>query len=347
MLHTPLCDLLGIQYPVMCAGMNTASTADLVGAVSNCGGIGTLGGLMLSPAALEKEIQFLKEVMAPGKPFGVDLAFPKIGEGARKTNYDYTHGHFDELIDITIREKAKLFVCAIGVPPVDTVEKLHKAGIVVMNMIGAPKHVDKALAVGVDIVCAQGTEGGGHTGEVGTMALIPMCVDRCRGKKNYFGSPIQVVAAGGIFDGRGLAAALALGATGVWVGTRFVATPESSAPKGHKEKILKASATDTIRTDCVTGRPLRLVPNAAVKYWESEPAKKKELLDGGMIPMLQPFLDESEDRGKIAAFEALNSLSGQAAGGFDALKPAAEIVETMVREALAIIKHNQEVYAKL
>eukprot|EP00397_Hematodinium_sp_SG-2012_P057131 GEMP01071139.1.p1 GENE.GEMP01071139.1~~GEMP01071139.1.p1 ORF type:complete len:198 (+),score=43.76 GEMP01071139.1:401-994(+) len=165
------------------------------------------------------------------------------------------------------------------------------------------------------------------------------CVDRCRGKKNYLGGPVQVVAAGGIFDGRGLAAALALGATGVWVGTRFVATPESTAPKAHKDKVLRAGATDTVRTDCVTGRPLRLIPNDAVKYWEAHPEEKKQLLDSGSIPMFVPFLKD-DNAGHKAGFEALNSLCGQAAGGIDSLKPAVDIVRSMVTEALDIIRRN-------
>merc|ERR1712157_611475 len=133
-----------------------------------------------------------------------DLLLPKVGDGARATNYDYTHGTLPELIDIIIEQGAKLFVCAVGVPPKWAVEKLHAAKIPVMNMIGSPKHVSKCLEVGVDLICAQGGEGGGHTGEVATSLLIPKVVDACRGKMSPLtGKPVQVVAAGGIFDGRG------------------------------------------------------------------------------------------------------------------------------------------------
>ena len=218
-LSTPLTELLGIKHPVMLAGMNAVAHSELVAAVTNAGGIGTIGGLTLSPKALRTEIEQAKALITDKKnpKFGVDLAIPQIGGGARKTNHDYTHGHLPELIDVIIEEKASLFVCAIGVPPAWAVEKLHAAGIPVMNMIGHPKHVDKALGAGVDVIIAQGSEGGGHTGEIATSVLIPSVVDACRGRISPLtGKQVLVVAAGGLFDGRGLAASLAYGASGVW-----------------------------------------------------------------------------------------------------------------------------------
>merc|ERR1719198_536904 len=129
-------------------------------------------------------IQMLKdELVDKNAPFGVDLLIPQVGGSARKTNKDYTGGHLPELIDIMIEGGAKLFICAVGVPPVWVVEKLHSAGILVMNMVGHVKHVEKALAVGVDLICAQGGEGGGHTGDVATSILIPKVVDACRDRK--------------------------------------------------------------------------------------------------------------------------------------------------------------------
>lgn len=134
--------------------------------------------------------------------------------------------------DIICKSGAKLFVSAVGVPPRWATDKLHAHGILVMNMVGAPKHVQKALDAGVDIICAQGGEGGGHTGDVATSILIPKVVDLCKDKKSPLtGQPVPVIAAGGIFDGRGLAMALALGAEAVWVGTRFVASEEAGASK--------------------------------------------------------------------------------------------------------------------
>lgn len=171
----------------------------------------------------------------------MDLLLPKVGEGARATNHDYTHGQLPELIDVIIEEKASLFVCAVGVPPKEVVDKLHKAGIPVMNMVGHPKHVANALKQGVDIICAQAGEGGGHTGDTPFSILIPACLDALKGAKSPLtGGPVPLVAAGAIYDGRGLAAALAYGAQGVWVGTRFVASVEAGAPKAHKDAVLSA-----------------------------------------------------------------------------------------------------------
>merc|ERR1711988_1155114 len=220
-LSTPLTQLFNIKHPVLLAGMAGAAGPELAAAVTNAGGLGSVGGVGFTPDALRKTIKILKDdLVDKNAPFGVDLLLPQVGGGARKTNKDYTGGTLPELIDIIIEEKAALFICAVGVPPKWVVEKLHAAKIPVMNMIGAVKHVSKALEVGVDIICAQGGEGGGHTGDIPTSILLPKVVEACRGKTSPLnGKPIMVVGAGGVFDGRGLASALAAGCSGVWVGT--------------------------------------------------------------------------------------------------------------------------------
>merc|ERR1711976_990888 len=158
-------------------------------------------------------------------------------------------------------------------------------------MIGSPKHVEKALAAGGDIICAQGGEGGGHTGEVATSISIPMVVDLCRGKNSPLtGKQVPVVAAGGIYDGRGLAMALSLGADGVWVGTRFVASVEGGAPKGHKQAVVKASAHDTHRCEAFTGRPLRVIRTKYSDAWLGpRAAQLNELLQSGVLPYWVDF----------------------------------------------------------
>lgn len=155
-------------------------------------------------------------LLSPDLPFGVDLALPSLAPGARKTNHDYTHGYLDELVEVVIDEGARLFVSAVGVPPARVITRLHEGGVVVMNMVGLPKHAEKAFEAGVDMVCAQGGEGGGHTGEVAGNILVPACVDIARRfrPKMLGGREGIVVAAGGIWDGRGLAAALMMGAVG-------------------------------------------------------------------------------------------------------------------------------------
>lgn len=282
----------------------------------------------MTPAGLRKEIHHTKKQLAPGRPFGVDLLLPQVGGNARKTNKDYTGGALGELVDIMIEEKITLFVSAVGVPPKWVVDKLHSAGIVCANMVGAPHHVEKALAVGTDLIIAQGTEAGGHTGDVATLPLIPQCVDICRGKKNYFGSPVLVVAAGGIYDGRGLSAALCLGAAGVWVGTRFIACDEANASTVHKNRVLAAKSVDTTRTIAFTGRPCRVMRSDYVKSWEEKPEEIKALTAAGKIPWM-----EDQAAGKNVIAEFFPNLMGQVAGAITDVKPAKAIVEDMVEEA--------------
>jgi NAD(P)H-dependent flavin oxidoreductase YrpB (nitropropane dioxygenase family) len=232
---------------------------------------------------------------------------------------------------VTIKSGAKLFISAVGVPPARTIKRLHEAGILIMNMVGAPKHAEKALAAGVDIVCAQGGEGGGHTGDIANSILIPAVVDVAkRYKSPLTGQPAMVVAAGGIYDGRSLASSLMQGAVGVWVGTRFVAAEESGASRQHKEAVVSAGFTDTLRTLIVSGRPLRVRMNDYVAKWEAQPEKIKELTDKGIVPMAY---DIEKDVDVDRPF-----LMGQVAAIIKDIKPAKEIVEDMVREAVQMLK---------
>lgn len=212
-------------------------------------------------------------------------------------SYDYTKGKLDELVDIVIESGARLFVSAVGVPPKHIVERLHKAGILYMNMIGHPKHVKKCLALGVDLICAQGGEGGGHTGDVPTTVLIPAVADLVKGHTSPLtGKPVQVVAAGGIFDGRSVAAALMLGASAVWVGTRFILTDEAGAPKAHQEAVRTAGHDDNVRTIIFTGRPMRVRNNKYIANWEGPRAQEiKELTGKGIIPVEHDLETKGDD----------------------------------------------------
>jgi len=346
-LSTPITKLFGIKYPILLAGMNVAAGPALAAAVTNAGGLGVIGGVGYTPEFLRKQIDFLKaDLVDKNAPFGIDLLLPQVGGNARKTNKDYTDGHLPELIEIICKSGTKLFVSAVGVPPRWATDKLHAAGILVMNMIGAPKHVQKALEAGVDIICAQGGEGGGHTGDVATSVLIPMVVDLCKGKKSPLnGQPILVVAAGGIFDGRGLAMALALGAEAVWVGTRFVAAEEAGATKIHKDLVVKATVHDTIRTVMYTGRPMRIYKTEAIADWEeNRQADIKRLTGQGTIPI--EWLQEQIKEGKIPMPDPKTALMmrpwlmGQAAGAITEVKPAKAIIDEMVTTAVAIIRQN-------
>lgn len=335
-LKTPICELLGIEYPVILAGMARTSSGPLAAAVSNAGGLGVIGGLGYTPDQLRAIIAEIKENLRDKSlPFGVDLALPQVGGSARKTNHDYTHGQLDELITVTIEEKASLFVSAVGVPPPHVIKRLHDAGILVMNMVGHPKHAHKALKAGVDIVCAQGGEGGGHTGDIATSILIPSVVEVARQYKSPLtGKPALVVAAGGIYDGKSLAAMLSYGAVGAWVGTRFVASEEAGCSKSHKEAVVSAEFEDTLRTLVVSGRPLRVRMNDYIKSWEVDrPEEVKRLCDQGIVPMAH---DMDNDKDVDLPF-----LMGQVAGVIKEIKPARAILEEMVAECADILKAQQ------
>lgn len=335
-LKTPLCDLLGIEYPILLAGMARTSSGALAAAVSNAGGLGVIGGLGYTPDQLRAIIHEIKANLAdPSFKFGVDLALPQVGGSARKTNHDYTHGQLDDLITVTIEEKASLFVSAVGVPPKHVIERLHEAGILVMNMVGHPKHAHKAFQAGVDIVCAQGGEGGGHTGDIATSILIPAVVDVARQYKSPLtGKTALVVAAGGVSTGRSLAAMLSYGSAGVWVGTRFVASEEAGCSQMHKEAVCSASFEDTLRTLVVSGRPLRVRMNDYIKSWEVDrPDEVRKLCDSGIVP-LQKDMDEEKE-------VDIPFLMGQVAATIGEIKPAKVILDEMVSECVEILRSQQ------
>eukprot|EP00041_Stephanoeca_diplocostata_P012426 m.208052 g.208052 ORF g.208052 m.208052 type:complete len:242 (-) comp18955_c0_seq2:148-873(-) len=195
---------------------------------------------------------------------------------------------------------------------------------------------------GVDIICAQGTEGGGHTGEIGTAVLIPQVVDLCKSARSPLtGRPVPVVCAGGIYDGRGLAMALSLGAAGVWVGTRFIASKESAAPARHVEGVLGAKPTDTMRTLIYSGRPLRTLKTNYVLDWEMNRKQEiEELCNTGIVPVSHDT-DVAEKEGRQIDFAAVYPLlMGQAASAIKSVQSAREIVESMVNEAASITRKN-------
>lgn len=313
--------------------MAHTSTALLASAVTNAGGLGVIGGLGYTPTQLRTMIHDLKSLLrAPSLPFGVDLALPAVGGTARKTNHDYTKGLLHELVDVIVEEGAALFVSAVGVPPRGVVERLHRGGVLVMNMVGHPKHAVKAFEAGVDVVCAQGGEGGGHTGEIPAHLLVPACVDVARRYRPPMlkGGQGLVVAAGGIYDGRGLAAALGLGAVGVWVGTRFVASEEAGCSRLHKEAVVEAGWEDTVRTVVVTGRPLRARRNEYIDAWERRGEEVRQLIGKGVVPMEK---DMEEERDVDFPY-----LMGVVAAPIEEIKPARMIVEDMVEEAVECLR---------
>ncbi|KAF2164016.1 hypothetical protein M409DRAFT_68235 [Zasmidium cellare ATCC 36951] len=342
-IRTVTTDLLKINHPVMLAGMNVAAGPKLAAAVSNAGGIGVIGGVGYTPDMLREQIAELKGFLDDkNAPFGVDLLLPQVGGSARKTNYDYTKGKLNELVQITIDSGARLFVSAVGVPPKEVVDKLHAAGVLYMNMIGHPKHVKKCLDLGVDLICAQGGEGGGHTGDVPTTILIPEVARLVKGHKSPMtGQPVQVIAAGGIFNGQTLAAALSLGASAVWVGTRFVLSEEAGAPRAHQEAVQTAGFDDNVRTIIFTGRPLRVRNNPYIQNWEENRQNEiKELTSKGSIPVEWDIERLGDDVDDDTMDNARPFLMGKASAVVNERKSAKVIIDEMVSEAVGVINSN-------
>ncbi|HKH88212.1 MAG TPA: nitronate monooxygenase [Acidimicrobiales bacterium] len=317
-MQTRLTELLGIEHPVMLAGMGGVSYAPLVAAVSEAGGFGCLGASTMGPDGMVAEIREVKRLT--NKAFGVDLLTAMPGDLERQ-------------VQMLIDEGAKVFVAGLGVPS-GVVDLCHDAGVLVVNMCGKVEHARRALDAGCDLVVAQGTEAGGHTGTVATMPLVPQIVDAV-------GDRIPVVAAGGIFDGRGLAAALALGADGVWVGTRFIATPEARAVNGYKEALVAAREDSTVVSKAYSGKTMRVLRNEYTAYFEAHPEE------------LQPFpaqLGRSINDGALHLGGQADHLgesvidpqrecypAGQGTGGIEELVPAAELVRRFVVEAEAAL----------
>jgi enoyl-[acyl-carrier protein] reductase II len=314
-MKTRLTELLRVEHPVMLAGMGGVSYSALTAAVSNAGGYGCLGASTMSSDQLADEIAATKALT--DKPFGVDLltAFPE--ELMRN-------------VELLIEGGASTFVAGLGVPR-QVVDLCHHHGVLVISMCGKVEHARRALDAGCDVVVAQGTEAGGHTGTVATFPLVPLIVDAMDGA-------IPVVAAGGIFDGRGLAAALALGADGVWVGTRFIATPEARAVAGFKEGIIQSREDGTVISRAYTGKTMRVLRNSVTDRYEANPATLRKFPEQLSVAVGEGTFHLGGDASTLGVDPAREAYpAGQAVGAIDALVPAGEIVRSMVDEAEAAI----------
>jgi len=314
-MQTRLTDALQVEHPVMLAGMGGVSYHRLVAAVSEAGGFGCMGASTMHHAEMNDEIAKVRQLT--DKPFGVDLLTAAPGDLEAKVN---------DLID----GGATAFVAGLGVPR-DVIELCHQRGVIVVNMCGKVRHAVNAVAAGCDIVVAQGTEAGGHTGQVATMALVPQIVDAV-------GDRVPVVAAGGLFDGRGLAAALALGADGVWVGTRFIATPEARTVPGYKDTLLELAEDGTVVTRAYTGKTCRVVRNDYTQHYEEHP---DEL---GPFPhqVLQSIGEGANHLGGDESTPDVDPArefypAGQGAGAIHELVPAGDLVRRFVAEAESVL----------
>ena len=310
-MRTRLTEMLDIEHPVMLAGMGGVSYSALVAAVSEAGGFGCFGASTMSSEELGAEIRAAKALTS--KPLGVDLltALP------------------DRLItdvELLIREGATLFAAGLGVPR-DVITLCHEHSVLVLSMCGKVRHAIAAVEAGCDIVVAQGTEAGGHTGQIATMPLVPQIVDAVGGR-------VPVVAAGGIFDGRGLAAALALGADGVWVGTRFIATPEARSAPGYKDALLRTGEDGTTISKAFSGKTMRVVANETSRYFDEHPEELKKFPDQLMAGMEGGWMHLGAHEGTEGVDPNRECYpSGQGVGAIHSLIPAGDIVRSIVAEA--------------
>jgi len=315
----PLCKLLGIRYPICQAGMYQVAYGPLAAAVSNAGGLGVIGSAYMEPSQLREQIKIVKD--QTDKPYGVDILFAKVqGGGSTIEAYEReVRAH----IDITFEEDVPIIVSGLG-DPAAIMQQARAAGTKVMALVGTAKQAKAVEQSGVDAVIASGHEGGGHVGRIGTISLIPRVVDSVK---------IPVVAAGGLADGRGLVASLALGAVGVWLGTRFIATAEARGHDNYKRRITEINEDGTIVTRAHSGKTNRMIRNAFTESWVGRESEIKN------YPIqLREVGEDASYRGRIEG-DAENGVlpCGQSAGLIDRVEQAGDVVRNIAETAQAIL----------
>jgi nitronate monooxygenase len=358
--RTKLCDILDIDYPIILAGMGYIAGAELTAAVSEAGGLGVIGALLMTPDELDAEIRKVRKLTS--KPFGVDSIAPiggvqtvtmeelrdlvtdeasqyaaslgrrlgiPVPEDARigkKGGIAWAAGLTSKQIEVVYDHKVPVFAAGLG-SPAFMVPEAHARGIKVIGVVGNVNQARREAEANVDIVVAQGHEAGGHTGYIATMALVPQVVDAV--------DPTPVVAAGGIGDGRGLVAALALGACGVWCGTVFLCTYEANISQAYKDQVLRATEKDTRVSRVFTGKTARLITNKLIETWEAE--------QGPILPFPVQML-VANDLEEIVSESGLTDYvitpAGQICGSINKMKSAKKVVEEMVNEATRILQED-------
>jgi NAD(P)H-dependent flavin oxidoreductase YrpB (nitropropane dioxygenase family) len=357
-VRTPICDRLGIEFPIFAF----SHCRDVVAAVTNAGGYGVLGALAYEPDRLETELKWIDDHVA-GKPYGVDFAMPAkyVGKGGGaeadpehlaslipQGHRDFVKKVLDEAgipplpddyesrprkaaglnvdaegpgqLEVTLSHgNVSMVVNALGPPPPYVIEQVHQRGLLVGALVGAKQHAERQVAIGVDVLVAQGTEAGGHCGEISTMVLVPQVVDAV-------GPDVPVLAAGGILDGRQVAAAMCLGAQGVWTGSVWLATTEADMAPEVVENMLAATSRDAIRARVMTGKPARQLRTKWTEAWERPDAPEP-------LPMpLQGLLfGEAAARfSRVHSKEFGGTPVGQIVGSIDRVRPAKDVVSDMV-----------------
>jgi NAD(P)H-dependent flavin oxidoreductase YrpB (nitropropane dioxygenase family) len=364
-VRTPICDRLGIEFPIFAF----SHCRDVVAAVSRAGGYGVLGALAFAPEELEIELSWIDEHV-DGKPYGVDIVMPAKyvgkggGEEASVTSLDSLipdeHKSFVEdlltehgvpplpedlagatpkaaglnvdlegpgQVEVSLAHGASMLVNALGPPPPDVIQQAHDAGVLVGGLCGSRVHAERQVEMGVDVVVAQGTEAGGHCGEISTMVLIPEVVDAV-------GDRAAVLAAGGIGRGRQMAAAMALGAQGVWTGSIWLTVAEADTQPLVVEKLLEASSRDTVRSRAMTGKPARQLRSGWTEAWEREdtPDPLPMPLQGLLFNKAGRRITRAQNR-ELSGFPV-----GQIVGSMTSVRPARDVIFDMVEEYIDTVQ---------
>ncbi|HEV7761641.1 MAG TPA: nitronate monooxygenase family protein [Acidimicrobiales bacterium] len=358
-MSTPICERLGIEFPIFAF----SHCRDVVAAVSRAGGYGVLGALAFTPDQLDMELTWIDENIG-GKPYGVDIVMPAkyVGQGdGPGANLDKLHelipqehrdfveqllkehdvppmppgtdeGHIVAAglnveeeggghVEVSLAHGATMLVNALGPPPAEVIKQAHEHDLLVGALCGSRQHAERQVAQGVDVIVAQGTEAGGHTGDVATMVLVPEVVDAV-------GSDVTVLAAGGIGSGRQMAAALALGAQGVWTGSIWLTVAEASTDPVIMDKLLAASSRDTVRSRSWSGKPARQLRTAWTEAWD-----RTDTPDPLPMPLQGIVHMEALHRVTRAKNRELYGFPvGQIVGRMDRIRSAREVVLDMVDE---------------
>jgi NAD(P)H-dependent flavin oxidoreductase YrpB (nitropropane dioxygenase family) len=370
-MKTPICDMLGIEFPLLAF----SHCRDVVAAVSRAGGFGVFGATRYLPETLEQELKWIDDHV-DGKPYGIDVLIPENISTAGEKNVtwkslekrvsqehrDFTRNllkkynielttqsvadnqpqPFDaeialELLDVSFRHPIKLIANALGVPPKAMVEKGRKHGVPVAALVGSKEHALRQVAAGVDILVAQGTEAGGHCGEVSTMVLVPEVIKAIKPIRT-----VPVLAAGGIMTGHQMAACMAMGAAGAWTGSVWLATVESETSEIFREKMIAASSRDAIRSKGRTGKPARQLRSVWTDAWDRGPDCP------GALPMpLQSIIsrdafnsiDRAAAAGNTQARDLVSYFVGQGVGLIDSVKSAGAVVQEFKEDFIEAVEH--------
>ncbi len=361
-MKTPICEQFGIDFPLFAF----SHCRDVVAAVSNAGGFGVLGGIAFTPGRLEQELVWIDEQVR-GKPYGVDIIVPARYEGKGENVSaaqlaeripDYYRSYVAELLashgipaeekshlggpnlsgdtgeallEVALRHPIKMMANALGVPPAYMIEAGRSSGVPVAALIGAREHALKQVRAGVDVIIAQGTEAGGHCGEVSTLCLVPEVLEALAA----VGSDVPVLAAGGIVTGRQMAACVAMGAAGAWTGSVWLTTEEAETAPYTVQKFLAASSRDTIRSAGRTGKPARQLVSDWTDAWAPAEGGQKPLplpLQSMLVERALRRVDKLASNGHEGAQALATYFVGQGVGLMNKVRPAREVVLEFIED---------------